>query len=131
MTTSSTNRPAGRVHSSGIAVWLAIVACSGLLACTPVEQASPEPTTILESPAGAIPPKGISGIEKGMSQDEVLRILTPLYAVQHAADAEPSSPIVDYFTYVEGGKTKYVEIFYDGNTVHSVRFGYTDHLVIE
>ena len=125
------NWSAKMVRRSGVYGLFLILACCGLLACTQVDQAGGETMIFFESPEGATAPEGVSAIEKGMSQDEVLRILTPLYAVQHAADAEPSSPIVDYFTYNEGGKTKYVEIFYDGEKVYGVRFGYTDTLVIE
>ena len=83
------------------------------------------------SPDGAIAPDGVSSIRKGMTQEEVLQILNPLYAVKHAAGADPSYPIADYFTYGEVGETKYIEVFYDGPRVDAIRFGYTEAFAIE
>ena len=83
------------------------------------------------SPDGAIAPEGLSAIKKGMTQEEVLQILNPLYVVKHAAQADSSFPIGDFFTYREGGETKYGEIYYAGPRVSYVRFGYSKTFVIE
>ena len=82
-------------------------------------------------PSGAIAPTGLSSIKKGMSQDEVLRTLQPMYLIQHAADAQPGMPLVDYFTYIDSEQEKYVEIFYERDSVLDVRFGYTTPFVME
>lgn len=66
-----------------------------------------------------------------MSQAEVLGILGTTYAVIHAADAEPSLPIADFFPYTEDGDTKYLEVSYgaDGR-VDWIRYGYEETYVL-
>lgn len=67
-----------------------------------------------------------------MPQAEVLGILSPTYDVIHAADAEPTQPIADFFPYSEAGVTKYIEISYDDSgRVYWVRFGYEETFVLE
>lgn len=67
-----------------------------------------------------------------MPQSEVLGILRPIYDVIHAADAEPTLPIADFFPYSEDGVTKYIEISYDDSgRVDWIRFGYQKTFVLE
>ncbi len=84
------------------------------------------------SPKDAVPPDGLDRIRKGMSQEEVLTILGALYPVIHAADAEPSLPIADFFPYREGGFTKYIEISYrDDGRVDWIRYGFEKTYVLQ
>jgi hypothetical protein len=86
----------------------------------------------LVSPDGAIAPEGVSEVNRGMSQQKVLDVLGALYRVIHAADAEPSYPIADFFPYIENGERKYIEVSYDDNgNVDWVRFGYKQTYVLK
>ena len=105
---------------------------SGTIAgCAPEGELREGEMNFLSYPSGAIAPTGLRSIKKGMGQDEVLRTLQPMYLIQHAADAQPGIPLVDYFTYIDGEQEKYVEIFYERESVLDVRFGYTTPFVME
>ena len=82
-------------------------------------------------PGGRSAPKGLDASTAGMTQEDVLLILTPLYRITHAGVASPGRPYVDYFRYLESGDTKWAEIYYDGIQVSGVRFGYDEYLVIQ
>ena len=111
---------------------LGTAACLLLLACTPASQVRSEALDYIVSPDGAVAPPGVSQLKRGMSQEAVLSILTPLYSVTHAADAEPGSPIADFFAYSEDGETKYIEVSYDdGGNLDWLRFGYSKTYVLE
>lgn len=113
-----------------IGTLLSIASFTMIAGCTVVDDPGKDEMNFLSFPKGSIPPEGVSRITKGMQQTEVLEILEPLYAVQHAADAKPGSPLVDYFTYREGGQVKYVEIFYERDRVLDIRFGFTSLFVM-
>jgi hypothetical protein len=108
----------------------AVVALAlSLAGCTIARDADlPPPRT--DAAEGAVAPAGLADIRKGMTQREVLRILRPFHQVSHAADASPDMPIMDVFVYVEDGQTKYGEIFYDGDRVVDVRYGYAERFVL-
>lgn len=109
---------------------VALVLALSLGACVAPGEDPALPPVTMTAPDGAVAPAGLSDIRKGMSQKQVLRLLRPYHAVRHAADATPEAPLVDYFTYIEDGVTKFAEIFYDGDRVHEVRFGYAEPFVL-
>ena len=125
------SRNLGRMKTAMIIAAISIPVCSGIIGCTPVGQARGETMLEVISPDGAIAPEGLSAIKKGMTQEEVLQILNPLYAVEHAAQADRSDPIGDFFTYKDGGETKYGDVYYVGPLVLAIRFGYSKTFVIE
>lgn len=120
-------RPAVRYAALAAPVLLGLAACIAL----PNE----DKTTVanyIGAPMGAVPPDGLDQIRKGDTQAEVLGVLRPMYRVIHAADAEPSSPIADFFPYTEDGTTKYIEIFYtDDGRVDWIRYGYEETFALE
>lgn len=128
-------RVAGGGGVSSIRFTVAIF-CLGLAACVEtdqpgeaqVEQSAEPPKAgfyVLHAD-GAVAPKGLSTIRGGMTQEEVLEILGPLYQIKHAADAWLGNPLVDYFTYFEGDGIKYGEVHYLADRVEGIRFGYSE-----
>ena len=118
-------RPVNQVgKAAALVLALALAGC-----VTPGEETALPPVR-MTAPEGAVAPAGLGDIRKGMSQKQVLRLLRPHHVVRHAADATPDAPLVDYFIYTEDGVTKFAEIFYDGDRVHELRFGYAEPLVL-
>lgn len=78
------------------------------------------------SAPGAAMPAGVDMIKPGMSGDEVLQILTPRYKYEPLEWRTKEEPGFDYFTYVENGRTKYIEVNYDPIVVAFVRYGFSE-----
>ncbi|MFN5995737.1 MAG: hypothetical protein ACK47C_15890 [Paracoccaceae bacterium] len=112
-------------RSSGFALFLAI----SLAGCATTDDRPPLSPHQIYAPEGAVAPPGLGEIRAGMTQREVLRILRRFHKVTHAADASPDMPIMDVFQYVEEGTVKYGEIFYEGDRVTDVRYGFSETFV--
>lgn len=106
-----------------------------LLACSETPEADSEELSVQMDEMGvknghyffapdAIMPAGIELIKPGMTGDEVLRILNPRYRHIDLDFRPPEEPGVDYFTYADGGQTKYIEVNYSPVVVVYVRYGF-------
>lgn len=116
----------GRLGGAAVVFALA-VSFPGCTTVAPERDLLPVRTDAAE---GAVAPAGLADIRAGMSQREVLRILSPFHVVKHAADASPDMPIMDYFVYIEDGQSKWAEIFYDSDRVVDARYGYVEPFVL-
>lgn len=116
----------GSVPTLGSLLRLLLVA--GMLsACVSAGSGRNEDIDFISSPVGASPPQGVLAIKEGMTQQEVLEILTPLYPVIHAAAAFENNPFVDSFPYSDGDNERFIEVIYrEGGRVVRVRFGFED-----
>ncbi|MBC2837114.1 hypothetical protein [Paragemmobacter straminiformis] len=116
------------LKAAGLAVLLVVSSQSLLTGCTPTEvmvsdYGGQEVLGVTAAP-GARMPAGAERIVYGMKQVDVLALLTPRYAVTHAPNATPGRPEADYFWYKEQGKTKVIEVWYNGDQVYRIQYGY-------
>lgn len=111
---------------------LSILAVCALSACEAEKSQSGNLMEHMSSTSGTNVPAGVSEVQKGMTQQDVLNILAHRYTVTHSADADPGRPLMDVFPYSESGVKKYIEILYDENgLVDWVRFGFEEISVLE